>query len=444
MITIKNKKIGIGLMGLVALAIILFVGVQFNKAAYTFKLDVNPSIEIVSTKLDKVLQVNPLNDDAKEMLKDFRIKDKDLEDTIEDLADLMVLSGYISGGKDNIVMITVDDKTKDSKIVDKLNQAIKAYLENKQIEATILNQSISKELDNNNTGSELLAKKLHGLDDILSYDDLENMTIKELFELAEARNIDPSKLFSNILALDDLKDSNDEVSNAREYIGDDKAKEIALEIVNGQIIKFELDDFDDDNPEYEIDIISNGFKYEIELDAYTGKLVSYDKDKIDDDKLDKLTSETTSRISIEEAQSIALEKTGGGTIVKFKLDDDEYEVEIINGTTEYELEINAYTGKIIKFEKDYDGDYKDSPSIETTAATESKTTAPKATTASKSISADQAKKIALDKTGGGTIVDFELDDGKYEIEIENGNKEYEIEISASTGKIIKFEMDYDD
>ena len=412
MITIKNKKIGIGLMGLVALAIILFVGVQFNKAAYTFKLDVNPSIEIVSTKLDKVLQVNPLNDDAKEMLKDFRIKDKDLEDTIEDLADLMVLSGYISGGKDNIVMITVDDKTKDSKIVDKLNQAIKAYLENKQIEATILNQSISKELDNNNTGSELLAKKLHGLDDILSYDDLENMTIKELFELAEARNIDPSKLFSNILALDDLKDSNDEVSNAREYIGDDKAKEIALEIVNGQIIKFELDDFDDDNPEYEIDIISNGFKYEIELDAYTGKLVSYDKDKIDDDKLDKLTSETTSRISIEEAQSIALEKTGGGTIVKFKLD--------------------------------YDGDYKDSPSIETTAATESKTTAPKATTASKSISADQAKKIALDKTGGGTIVDFELDDGKYEIEIENGNKEYEIEISASTGKIIKFEMDYDD
>ena len=32
---------------------------------------------------------------------------------------------------------------------------------------------------------------------------------------------------------------------------------------------------------------------------------------------------------------------------------------------------------------------------------------------------------------------------KYEIEIKNGNKEYEIEINADTGEIIKYEEDND-
>lgn len=427
----KNKNIGIGLIGVIAVAIVLFIGVQLNKPAYSFKLDVNPSIEIVSSRFDKVLEVNPLNEDAKEMLKDFQIKDSDLDDTIEDLADLMVLSGYISGGKDNIVMITVDDKTENSELVNKLNQAIKAYLENKQIEATILNQTISQELGDKNTGSELFANKLTEVDGALSYEDLQNMTLRELFELAEARNIDLDKLFSSILAYeDDSDDRVEEVEGSREFIGEAKAKEIALGLVDGEIVKFELDDFDDDgddDPEYEIKIIANGFKYEIELDAYTGKLVGFDKDDIDDDdmyddddddlddyydddydddddrvtstpketiapkvddnndrvastpkattaatvapteapKVDidntKKTSKPASRITKEQAQSIALERTGGGRIVDFELDDDKYEIEIIGpDNREYEIDIHAYTGKIVDFDvDDYDDDYDD-------------------------------------------------------------------------------------
>ena len=124
-------------------------------------MDVNPSIEIVTNRLDRVLEINPLNDDAKDLLKGFNPKDKNLERTVNDLVDLMILTGHIKGGEDNIVMITVSDDSVDNKLVDKVNRAIMAMLENKQIEATILNQAISEKLRmKRKTGVQLAAERL--------------------------------------------------------------------------------------------------------------------------------------------------------------------------------------------------------------------------------------------------------------------------------------------
>ncbi|MBH0166861.1 PepSY domain-containing protein [Fictibacillus sp. 7GRE50] len=68
---------------------------------------------------------------------------------------------------------------------------------------------------------------------------------------------------------------------------------------------------------------------------------------------------------------------------------------------------------------------------------------PSAFAAKNVISEKQAKDIALEKTKGGTIAEMELDrDGlkdKYEIEVHNGDKEYDLDIAAETGKISKIE-----
>jgi uncharacterized membrane protein YkoI len=68
---------------------------------------------------------------------------------------------------------------------------------------------------------------------------------------------------------------------------------------------------------------------------------------------------------------------------------------------------------------------------------------PSAFAAKNVISEKQAKDIALEKTKGGTITEMELDrDGlkdKYEIEVHNGDKEYDVDITAETGKISKIE-----
>lgn len=86
------------------------------------------------------------------------------------------------------------------------------------------------------------------------------------------------------------------------------------------------------------------------------KRTSNKKDKsqhIDDDDIKETIESKPTLISEEEAKSIALKKTGGGTVDEVELDDGEYEIEIIgNDGYEHEVEIDAYTGEIIEFERD--------------------------------------------------------------------------------------------
>ena len=100
--------------------------------------------------------------------------------------------------------------------------------------------------------------------------------------------------------------------------------------------------------------------YELEISAFDGRIVDIDMDNDSDDDFDdndknnSNTNDNSSIISAEKAKSIMLDKVPGGKIVKFKYDEDdkEYEGEIIKGKTEYEITINAITGKILEFEID--------------------------------------------------------------------------------------------
>ena len=70
------------------------------------------------------------------------------------------------------------------------------------------------------------------------------------------------------------------------------------------------------------------------------------------------------------------------------------------------------------------------------------------TTTNDVISEEKAKLIMLEKVPGATIVEFSYDkDGreiKYEGTLVKDNYEYEIDINASNGDILKYEQDYDD
>lgn len=67
---------------------------------------------------------------------------------------------------------------------------------------------------------------------------------------------------------------------------------------------------------------------------------------------------------------------------------------------------------------------------------------------SSTISAETAKQIALNKTGGGYVkkckLDYEHGVRVYEIDIIKDGIEYEIDVRVSDGKIVKFKIDYDD
>lgn len=140
-------------------------------------------------------------------------------------------------------------------------------------------------------------------------------------------------------------------------------------------------------------------------------------------------------LTIEEVETIAL-KTVDGNVTKIELDreksSDVYEVEVKSDGVEYDLDIDAKTGKVLSTDRDDDND-DDS---------DDKVIVPNG----KFITEEAAVKIAL-KQAKGTVTDIELDkeDGRviYEIEIKDGTYEYDFDIDAISGEVLKFEKDRD-
>ena len=154
-------------------------------------------------------------------------------------------------------------------------------------------------------------------------------------------------------------------------------------------------------------------------------------------------------IGEDRAKAIALKKAGlsadGLTSYEIELDTHKgimvYDVEFTAGGFEFDCEISASTGEIVKFEKEYDDD---EPSV----------SVPKqnGVTEAGEITLEKAKEIALNHAGVKAVDAIELEvkpdqkDGRsvYEIEFKSGGYEYEYEIDTATGTILEFDKDWDD
>ncbi len=131
-------------------------------------------------------------------------------------------------------------------------------------------------------------------------------------------------------------------------------KKALNKVKNATVVSVNLT-HDDGMAIYKVRLTKGDKSYKLEYNSKTGKLLEY-KWEI---SVKKNASATTEKyIGTEKAKSIALQKVPNATIVKIKFDTDDgvevYEVDMVKGIYEYELKINARTGKIIEFEKDID------------------------------------------------------------------------------------------
>lgn len=144
----------------------------------------------------------------------------------------------------------------------------------------------------------------------------------------------------------------------------------------------------------------------------------------------KIYANTTKMITESEAKNIALKEVPNGQVTKLKLDQDHgrmvYEIEVIEGTTEKEFDIDAYNGQIIKIDTDYNKHYS--------------------TISNPQISLEDAKKIVLQNSKNAIIESIELDNrfGKsvYEIETIENFIEKDYIIDAKTGEILNIKKDF--
>lgn len=173
------------------------------------------------------------------------------------------------------------------------------------------------------------------------------------------------------------------------YIGEEAAKEAALADAGVQESDVShmscIIDYDDGRAEhYDVDFMIGSIEYEYEIDLYSGSVLAKSMDKDSDNRAaanqapsgnsgnaanagtpgnagtPANQTASDSYIGEESAWSIALTHAGlkeseiSRKQIKLDLEDGimVYEIEFHKGWTEYEYEINAVSGEIIKAEKD--------------------------------------------------------------------------------------------
>ena len=246
-------------------------------------------------------------------------------------------------------------------------------------------------------------------------------------------------------------------ANSGQYIGEDQAKNIALQ--NAGLAEADVQfvwaklEYDNGRAEYDVEFVrdmGNGTmdEYDFEIDALTGEILSMDREAENYNPAamqNGVSAQSGQYIGEEAAKQAALAHAGktadAVSFARCKLDFDggrwTYEVEFYEGNTEYDYDIDAVTGDIISY--DYDAEYYNPSS-------NGQTTAPGG-----SITAEQAKQIALQHAGVDEAntrrmeMDIDYDHGRttYEFSWKVDWTEYEYEIDASTGSIISFSQEQD-
>ena len=167
-----------------------------------------------------------------------------------------------------------------------------------------------------------------------------------------------------------------------------------------------------------------------------------------------------SKITLDEAKKIALNHANltskEVSFINAEADMDNgvefYDIEFYNNNKEYDYEISAADGKIIEYDYDVEG-YGESSNVSNnnSSSTNKPNTNTNSNTSSNKISADKAKKIALNHANltsnqvSYVQVEADFDDytPSYDVEFYHNNVEYSYEINANNGNIISFEKDID-
>ena len=353
------------------LAVMLLGGGLFyqraNAVASVVSLDVNPSIELKVNRSEKVLVCTPLNEDAKAILADMSngadLKGAKLDVAVNAIVGSLVRNGYLNSIS-SAIMISVEDKdtARAEKLQRELTSTVDGVLQTSESRASVLTQTLTQDAgltqqareNSISTGKAALVNRVLALNPALKFDALAKLSVEELKDLAEAGA--PAMPIGKAAAA---------------YAAEQYAGTTAVDSVTAEVDP-ELDEFP---AHYEVELQTAWGEFEYLVDAYTGKVISGQKDllttastpstpnvttKPSDQKPDP--SGTAQDIGYAKAKSIALNHAGVSENEAYDMDielDDEdgilvYEVEFKSGNMEYDYEINAATGAILKHESELD------------------------------------------------------------------------------------------
>ena len=217
----KSARLKAARRGLAAACAAIVVGLGaliYSLNAVTdssISIDVNPSIEIITNKRDKVIKVNALNEDAEKVIGAMKLDDTGLDVTVNELVSAMVEYGYISADKRDI-LVTVENKNEEKakSIRDRVDNDITEALIKLEIKPNLVSQTadrhkknddIQKQADENGIsyGKALMISKLREKYPVLADEKLETMSTHEILLLLESLGI---KDYDDIFDVDDANE----------------------------------------------------------------------------------------------------------------------------------------------------------------------------------------------------------------------------------------------
>ena len=352
---------------------------QANAVASVVSLDVNPSIELKVNRSEKVLVCTPLNEDAKAILADMGngadLKGAKLDVAVNAIVGSLVRNGYLNSIS-SAIMISVEDKdtARAEKLQRELTSTVDGVLQTSESRASVLTQTLTQDAglaqqareNSISTGKAALVNRVLALNATLKFDALAKLSVEELKDLAEAGA--PAMP----IGMDAAR------SAAEEYAGT-----TAMDSVTAEVDP----ELDESPAHYEVELQTARGEFKYLVDAYTGKVLSGQKDllaavsasnettKPSAQKPTSASNETTKPsdqkpapsgtvqdIGYAKAKSIALNHAGlrenQAYDMDIELDDEDgtliYEVEFKSGNMEYDYEIDAASGAILKYETELD------------------------------------------------------------------------------------------
>ena len=449
----KFNIFGKGFVGVAAAACVLFavgvVGVPYYGNNYVpdshVDIDVNPGVEIVTNKKNKVLEVQSTNQDGAAVIDGMNLKNTELKVAVNALIGSMVQKGYIQNDNTGIlVTVRNDNEDKANKVKAEVLNDINTALSTNSVQATVINQTVKTTVDakkfaaqnNISIGKAVFVLHLAAKDASLDAKELAKMKVSEIASLVVQKGID--------------------IRDIVDYDSDDSIWENIADAI---------EDIDEDAREKGI-ATSAAVENSTAAATTPQPAPTQPAATVAPATTAAQSNNTVGDIGIEKAKEIAMSHAGVSgesvSFVKAKIDTEDgvkvYDIEFYSGNVEYDYEINSATGAIVSVDQDIENyeiptqpaaPTQPQSSATTQAATQPQTAAPTQAAASV-ISVDKAKQIALSHAGvsGASFkkVKLDTDDGVrvYEIEFKVGNVEYEYDIDASSGAIISSSSEIDD
>lgn len=187
-------------LGLLVMAIVLAQTTPTEVIASTITIDINPSVELLLNEDDEIIEINPINEDANNLVKNQELyRGMNIDTAIRNLIQSAINEGYIIS-EDNYILINVvsDNAEKKALVQEKLQNAFtrESMRHNQVLDVRNMVRELTENAQEQAQNSHMSGAKYVLIQAILdastsyTFEELENASIRELFNILKEQNGD--------------------------------------------------------------------------------------------------------------------------------------------------------------------------------------------------------------------------------------------------------------